>query len=92
MTRTITLKELRPALPRVATAVAEMMDRFIVTRRGKPVMTILSPEDFEGLIETIEILSDRKAAKRIRRSLEEARNGKTRSLTDIRSRLERVSD
>jgi PHD/YefM family antitoxin component YafN of YafNO toxin-antitoxin module len=68
------------------------MDRFIVTRRGKPVMTILSPEDFEGLIETIEILSDRTAAKRIRRSLAEARQGKTRSLEDIRRRLERVSD
>lgn len=92
MTRTITLKELRPSLPRVAMAVERKMDRYIVTRRGKPVMTILSPEDFEGLVETIEILSDRAALKRIRRALQEARQRKTRSLEDIRRRLERVSD
>jgi antitoxin YefM len=92
MTRTITLKELRPSLPKVAGDIERKMDRYIVTRRGKPVMTILSPEDYEGLIETIEILSDRAAVKRLRKSLREARQGKTRSLEQIRKRLERVSD
>ncbi|MBI4386472.1 MAG: type II toxin-antitoxin system Phd/YefM family antitoxin [Elusimicrobia bacterium] len=91
MTHTITLKELRPELPHVADAVFRKMERYIVTRRGKPVMTILSPEDYEGLLETIEILSDRSAVRRIRKALKEARRGKVRSLEEIRSRLERVS-
>ena len=53
-------------------------------------MMIVNPEDFEGLLETIEILTDRSALKRIRKSRKEARAGKTVSLEALRKRLERV--
>lgn len=90
MTHTITLKALRPGLPKVAEAVETEFDRYIVTRRGNPIMMMLNPEDYDGLLETIEILSDRSALKRIRKSREEARAGKTISLESLRKRLERV--
>ena len=90
MTRTITLKALRPGLPKVADAVAANFDRYIVTKRGNPVMVLMNPEDYEGLIETIEILSDRSALKRIRQARKEAKAGKTVSLEALRHRLERV--
>lgn len=90
MTRTITLKELRPELPKVANGVVEKLDRYIVTKRGRPVMMLISPEDFEGLIETIDILQDRSALKRIRKARKEAKAGKTISLQDLRHRLEHV--
>lgn len=90
MTRTITLKALRPELPRVADSVESKLDRYIVTRRGQPVMMLISPEDYEGLLETIEVLSDKSAAKRIRKSWKEVRAGKTVSLEALRRRLEGV--
>jgi antitoxin YefM len=90
MTRTITLKELRPELPHVVDAVESKLDRYIVTRRGHPVMMLISPEDYEGLLETIEILSDKSAAKRIRKSWREAKTGKRISLEALRRRLEGV--
>ena len=49
---------------------------------------LISPEDYEGLLETIEILSDKTAAKKIRKSRREARAGKTVSLEAPRRRLE----
>jgi len=61
MTRTITLKALRPGLPHVTDAIESKLDRYIVTRRGQPVMMLISPEDYEGLLETIEVLSDKTA-------------------------------
>ncbi|MBI3291959.1 MAG: type II toxin-antitoxin system Phd/YefM family antitoxin [Elusimicrobia bacterium] len=91
MTRTIALKALRPELPRVADAIESRLDRYIVTRRGQPVMVLMHPEDFEGLLETIEILSDRSALKRIRQAWKEAKTGKTISLETLRHRLECVS-
>ena len=90
MTYTITLKALRPGLPKIADAVESKFNRYIVTRRGRPVMMLINPEDFEGLLETIEILSDRSALKRIRKSRQEARAGKTVPLAELRRRLERV--
>ncbi|MFA5139291.1 MAG: type II toxin-antitoxin system Phd/YefM family antitoxin [Elusimicrobiota bacterium] len=90
MTHTIPLKALRPGLPKVANAVATRFDRYIVTKRGHPVMVLMSPEDFEGLLETIDILSDKSAVKRIRQARKQAKAGKTVALADLRRRLERV--
>ena len=90
MTKTITLKALRPGLPRVADSIESKLDRYIVTRHGQPVMMLISPEDYEGLLETIEILSDKSAVKRIRKSWKEARAGKTISLKALRKRIEGV--
>ena len=90
MTKTITLKNLWPELSHVADALESKMDRYIVTRHGRPAMVLISPEDYEGLLETIEILSDKSAAKRIRNSWKEARAGKTVTLDALRSRIEGV--
>ncbi|MBN1364731.1 MAG: type II toxin-antitoxin system Phd/YefM family antitoxin [Syntrophaceae bacterium] len=90
MDRIITLKELRPELPKVAIAIAEKLDRYIITKHGRPVMMIINPEDYEGLIETIEILQDRSALRRIRKARKDARAGKTISLEALRKRLENV--
>ena len=90
MIKTITLKALRPGLPGVVDSVESKMDRYIVTRHGQPVMMLISPEDYEGLLETIEVLSDKSAAKRIRKSWKEAQAGNTVSLAALRRRLEGV--
>jgi antitoxin YefM len=90
MTHTITLKALRPGLPKVANAIASKYDRYIVTKRGNPVMMLINPEDFDGLLETIEILSDKTALKRIKKARKEAQAGKTITLADLKRRLERV--
>lgn len=58
-----------------------------VTKHGRPVMTVLSVEQFEGMLETIEILSDQVFAKRLKVSIDQARAGKTVSLEDVRARL-----
>ncbi|PKM99289.1 MAG: prevent-host-death protein [Elusimicrobia bacterium HGW-Elusimicrobia-2] len=92
MDRTVTLKELRPGLPKVTADVAKKFDRYIVTKRGRPVMMLINPEDYESLIETIEILQDRSALKRIRKARKEARAGETISLEALRKSLENVSN
>src|SRR3989442_5078346 len=47
-----------------------------ITRDGVPLAVLLSMEQFEGLIETIEILSDQKAMRSLRRSLKQAEEGR----------------
>lgn len=43
-----------------------------ITRDGVPTAVLLSMEHFEGLMETLEILSDQKTMKSLRRSMKEA--------------------
>jgi prevent-host-death family protein len=91
MVNTITLKKLRPKLPGVIKDIDTKLDRYIITKRGKPVAVIMSPDDYEGLLETIEILSDKEAARRIKKAKREIREGKTISLEELRNRIEKAN-
>ena len=50
-------------------------DVIAITKNGVPEAVLLSMNKFEGLVETIEILSDEKAMRSIRKSIKEARAG-----------------
>ena len=51
-------------------------DAIAITKNGVPEAVLLSMNKFEGLLETIEILSDEKSMKSIRKSIKEAQNNK----------------
>ena len=90
MVNTITLKELRPGLPEIINEIDRKLDRYIVTKRGKPVAIMMSMDDYEGLLETIEILSDKAAVKRIKKAKQEIASGKTLSLEELKRKIEHV--
>ena len=48
-----------------------------VTRRGKRVLAIMAWEDYEAILETLEILSNEEAVDQLRRSIQEVKEGKT---------------
>ena len=58
-----------------------------VTRRGKPVLAIMSWEDYEAILETLEILSDEHAVEQLRRSIREVKEGKTIPWEEAKARL-----
>ena len=47
-----------------------------ITKNGVPEAVLMSMKKFWGLLETLEILSDEKAMKSIRKSIREAQEGK----------------
>ncbi len=47
-----------------------------VTKNGVPAAVILSMERFEGLLETLDILSDENAMKSLKKSIRQARRGR----------------
>jgi len=50
-------------------------DTIAITKNGVPEAVLMSMEKFNGLLETLDILSDEKAMKSIRKSIQEAQNG-----------------
>lgn len=76
MTLTIPLTELRPKLPKIMDRLSKYFDRCIITRHGKPEAVMLSEEDYESLLETLDILSDQKLMKDIKKAEEDLRKGK----------------
>ncbi len=50
-------------------------DTIAITKNGMPEVVLISMDKFQGLLETMEILSDEKAMKAIRKSIREADKG-----------------
>ena len=58
-----------------------------VTRRGKPVLAIMTWEDYQAILETLEILSDDEAVEQLRRSIKEVKGKKTIPWEEAKARL-----
>ena len=90
MITTMSLKELRPALPKVIARIDGKLDRYIVTKRGKPMIVMLGIEDYESLMETLDILADPEAMADLRKGEEDIRKGRTHSWAEIKASLGRL--
>ena len=55
--------------------IADSDDAIALTKNGVPEVVLLSMKKFRGLLETLDILSDEKAMKSIRKSIKEAKQG-----------------
>jgi antitoxin YefM len=58
-----------------------------VTRRGKPVLAVMSWDFYESLLETLEIMSDAELLPLLRKSLNEAAKGRTVPWNTVKKQL-----
>ena len=87
MTKSVSLKKLRPKLPKIMEEIDSKMDRFIVTKRGKPIALIMSIDDYESLLETLDVLSDKKLMKRIKQAEKDIKRGNVKTLEQVEKDL-----
>ena len=72
----IPVTKAKAALLDIIRNIENSQDAIAITKNGVPEAVLLSMKKFEGLLETLEILSDEKAMKSIRTSIKEAQRGK----------------
>lgn len=86
MTKTISVKNLRPALPSVIERADTKLDRYIVTKRGRPAVMLMGIDDYEALMETMDILADRDIIRGIQCGLKDVKEKKLKSWADIKKK------
>ncbi len=59
------------------------LERFVITKHGKPAAVVMNADEFHGWLETLEILSDKKALAEIRKAKKELECGKTESFKGV---------
>ena len=75
MTRTLPISEVKTQLPELVKGVEDRDDEVVITRNGRPAAILLSMDEYEGLQETLDILSDPKAMAEIKKNLDYFRKG-----------------
>ena len=87
MIKAISIRELRPNISKVMDDIHDKFDRYIISRRGKPEAVLMNIEDYENLLETLEIESDKDLMTRLKKAEKEAAQGKGKSLEDLHKEL-----
>lgn len=72
---TVPLSEAKAKLARLLTEVDELGERVVITRSGRAVGVLLPVDEYEGLLETLEILADPELSRAVRRGLADAEAG-----------------
>jgi antitoxin YefM len=85
---TVPLSEAKTHLARLLTDVEDLGEAVTITRSGRPAGVLLGIEEYEGLLETLEILADPELAKAVGKGLSEAARGDTVSHKELWSELD----
>ena len=86
--RTQSLATVKAHFSQIIDEVTGTHERVTVTRNGSPAAVILAVEDYESLMETLEILSDPTAMADIRQAEAQMRDGEVYDQAQIRAALE----
>ena len=76
MTKVIALSEAKARLSEIMKEVSETRNTVTITKGGSPAGVLLSAEEYDSLIETLEILSDPQLMDALRQAEKESGKGK----------------
>jgi prevent-host-death family protein len=77
----MSLADVKNRLSEVVERLEREHGRVVITKHGRPAAVVLNVEDLEGLEETLELLSDTRAMRRVRQGQAEIAAGETAELT-----------
>ena len=73
--KTYSVSEARRKFLELVRESLEVFDRFVFTKKGEPVAVMLNYEDYQGLLETLEILENQSLAKELVSRKEDIESG-----------------
>lgn len=80
---TLTVTEAKAHFLELIRSSDKRLERFIITRQGKPAAVVMNADEFDGWLETVEIMSDKKALKEIRKARKELEQGRTKTFKEV---------
>ncbi len=86
-TETLSLSPLEPKLPELIDRAHQYLDRFFITRNGQTEAVLLGADDFEALLETLEILSDNEAVRELIEAEQELAQGNGHPIDTVHQEL-----
>lgn len=87
MTRIVPFTEARASLSELLDDVEATHEHIVITRKGRPAAVVVSPDDWEALEETLDILQDEHTLAALHESEEDVQAGRLSSLDEVRREL-----
>ena len=86
---TLPVTEARKAFLEIVREIAKTYARYILTKDGKPVVALMSVEEYEGWLDTLEIAADPEWTKALEEAREDVRRDKLFSFEKVVGRKQK---
>jgi len=83
---TLPVSEAKQRFTEIVKDAEQYFDRYLVTKNGKEAAVVMSVREYESLLETLDVLSNKSEVRAIREASSQARRGDTVSLDAYASR------
>lgn len=87
MARIVPFTEARARLTELLDDVETRHEHVVITRKGRPAAVVVSPEEWEALEETVEVLQDEELLGALREGEKDVKAGRLFSLDEVRREL-----
>lgn len=87
---TLSVADARANFSKLVESASTTHERFEVTRNGSRAAVLIGADDYDGLVETVAILSDSEAVAAIRAGVKELESGQTETAEDVRAAMVRA--
>lgn len=84
---TLSLADARANFSKLVESASTTHERFEVTRNGSRAAVLIGADDYDGLLETVAILSDSDALAAIRAGIEDLEAGHTETTDEVRAAM-----
>ncbi len=87
MTRIVPFTEARARLTELLDDVEARHEHLVITRKGRPAAVVVSPEEWDAIEETLEVLQDEQTLADLRESEDDVEAERLFSLDEVRREL-----
>ena len=87
MARTVPFTEARAHLTELLDEIEEIHEHVVITRNGRPAAVVMSQDEYESLIETLEVLGDPELMAALAESDEDVAAGRVRPWEEVKPEL-----
>lgn len=84
---TLSLADARAGFSKLVDSAVSTHERFDVTRNGSRVAVVLSADDYDALLETVDVLSRPEEVAALQQALDELHDGETSTEAEVRAAL-----
>jgi prevent-host-death family protein len=87
MARIVPFTEARARLTELLDEVETRHEHVVITRKGRPAAVVVSPEEWDAIEETLELLQDEQTLAALRESEDDVKAGRLFGLDEVRREL-----
>lgn len=89
MIKNVSIRKLRANLANILGDVKTHLDRYVISKRGEPEAILMCIDDYEGWLETLEIMSSKGAMDDIRQAKKELAEGKSYTFKEVFGKVQK---